>query len=230
MRRLSFFQPQDGRDLLYLKVRSMLEGRIPGSALDSIAHSCSDEHLRLKITRGRATKTGDFRPPKQGRVCSITINGNLNPYSCLITLVHELAHFRVHLSQTREMNPFRKYGRRVAPHGKEWKATFRALMFEYLTEEIFPAPVLDALMSYMENPTASTFANQRLVRALAAYDAHTGLVTVESLPEHAVFSLTTGRRFRKLERKRIRYLCVSLDNNRKYLFSPIAQVLPEDSL
>jgi SprT protein len=206
----------------------MLEGLIPGAALERIAWACSEDDIRLKITRGRATKTGDFRPPKSGKVCIITVNGNMNPYASLITVVHELAHYQVYRSQMASFNPFKKYRRRYPPHGKEWKATFRALMFEYMTEEVFPAPVLDALLIYMEHPTASTFANQRLVRALAQHDLHTGLVTIESLPDGAMFKTTTGRTFRKMEKRRTRYLCYCLDNKQKYTFSPIAQVIPED--
>lgn len=230
MRRLSLIQPPAGPSAAFLKARHLLEGRVPEPALDRMAEAFSEEHLRLKITRGRATKTGDFRPPKQGKTCTITVNGNLNPYACLITLVHELAHYQLHKSRTETLNPFLRRRRRYAPHGKEWKVAFRALMWEYLTEEIFPVPVLDALIHYMENPTASTFANPRLVRALAVYDHAAGLVTVESLPENALFKTTTGRSFRKLHKRRTRYLCLCLDNRKQYLFSPIAQVVPEEGV
>lgn len=228
--RLSFIQPQDGSHPSYVKVRLVLEGRVPDAALEQIAYALSTEHLRLKITHGRATKTGDFRPPQKGKPCIITINENLNPYACLITLVHELAHYQVYQRKHESFNPFKKYGRGYSPHGKEWKKAFRALMFEYLTETVFPVPVLDALIIYLENPTASTFSNQRLMRALAEYDQHAGLVTIESLPENALFQTTTGRHFRKMELQRTRYLCLCLDNRKKYLFSPIVQVVPEELL
>jgi hypothetical protein len=207
----------------------MLEGLIPEAALERIAWACSEEDIRLRIVRGRATKTGDFRPPRNGKVCIITVNGNMNPYASMITIVHELAHYQVYRSQLASFNPFKKYRRSYTPHGKEWKATFRALMFEYMTEEIFPAPVLDALMIYMEHPTASTFSNHKLLRALSVYDTSSGLVTIESLPEGAIFKTTTGRTFRKLEKRRTRYLCYCLDNRQKYTFSPIVQVIPEET-
>jgi SprT protein len=228
MRRLPLFQPHDGIDPAYMRVRLMLENHVPETALERIAYAFAETPVRLKFTKGRASKTGDFSPPRKGNACTITVNVNLNPYACLITLVHELAHYYVYKGKHVAILPFVKVRKRYAPHGKEWKETFRALMWEYMTEDVFPAPVLDALLIYMEHPTASTFSNQRLVRALAEHDLHTGLVTIESLPENALFKTTTGRRFRKLEKKRTRYLCHCLDNHRKYLFSPIAQVIPEE--
>ena len=227
MRRLSLFQPQDGVHPAFFKVRLILEGMVPERSLDRIAHAFAETPVRLKISRGRATKTGDFRPPQRGQAITITVNSNLNPYACLITLVHELAHYYVYRSKHMPALFSGKTRKRYSPHGKEWKETFRSLLWEYLTEDVFPAAVLDALILYMENPTASTFNNQRLVRALAEFDLPSGLVTVESLPDKAVFRTTTGRRFRKLERKRTRYMCYCLDNHRRYLFSPIAQVIPE---
>lgn len=228
MRGLSLFQSPDGSSPAFVKARTLLEGRVPDRVLDRIAYACSEGDVRLKITRGRSSKTGDFRPPQKGKPCIITVNGNLNPYTCLITLVHELAHYQVYRGKHIVVNPFKKF-RRYSPHGREWKETFRLLMFEYMTETVFPADVLDALIVYMENPTASTFANQKLMRALAKYDAPAGLVTVESLPDHAVFKTTTGRTFRKIGKKRTRYLCVCLDNRKQYLFSPIVQVVPEEA-
>ncbi len=229
MRHLSLFQPQDGSSAAYLKARSLLEGLVPDVALDRIAYACSEGDIHLKITRGRSSKTGDFRPPQKGKPCIITVNGNLNPYTCLITLVHEVAHYQVYRGKHVTINPFKKY-RRYTPHGREWKETFRLLMFEYLTEEVFPPNVLDALIIYMENPTASTFADQRLMRELAKYDGPSGLVTVESLPDNTIFKTTSGRRFRKIGKKRTRYLCYCLDNRKQYLFSPIVQVIPEEGL
>lgn len=226
--RLPLFQSANDHSSSFLNFRQMLEGRVPDAALEQIARTFSLQQIRLKITRGRATKTGDFRPSQNGNPCAITINENLNPYACLITLIHELAHYQVYKSKMDRMFSVRRTRKNYSPHGKEWKETFRLLFFEYLTEDIFPAPVLNALMIHLENPKASTFSDQQLLRALAVYDAASGLVTVESLPEGSNFRTTTGRHFRKLEKKRTRYLCLCLDNRKRYLFSPIAQVTPEE--
>ena len=82
----------------------------------------------LKITRPRKSKLGDFRPPKPGKRSSITMNEDLGPYQFLTTFVHELAH----------LITWEKYGHRAAPHGKEWKQCFGALLISLA--EVHPWP------------------------------------------------------------------------------------------
>ena len=64
--------------------------------------------VTVKILAPRKTKLGDFKV--RGNQMSITINNNLNKYSFLITLTHELAHAFV----------FKKYQNRIKPHAKSW--------------------------------------------------------------------------------------------------------------
>ena len=97
----------------------------------------------LKFTRTRNTKTGDFRPPRNGSLPAITVNQNLNKYACLITLVHEMAHYHVYLAY-RDQGIFRRR-KRVAPHGNEWKQEFRRLMEPHLTPSVFPEELLPVL-------------------------------------------------------------------------------------
>ena len=66
--------------------------------------------IEIKVTRQRLTKHGDFRLKRNG-MSVITVNNSLNPYRFLITLLHELAHYKV----------VKQFGHRVKPHGKEWK-------------------------------------------------------------------------------------------------------------
>ena len=47
-------------------------------------------NVKIKISRPRSTKLGDFKVKRNQM--SISINNNLNKYSFLITLTHELAH------------------------------------------------------------------------------------------------------------------------------------------
>ena len=211
------------------KVKSVLGPRLPPAAVEYVVRQIAENPVSLKVVSERTSKSGDFRPSHGSQPSRITVNGNLNPYAFLITLVHELAHYYVYRSKHVLTPLFGKGRKRYTPHGREWKETFRSLMWEYQTVDVFPADVLDALFDYMQNPTASTFANQRLMRELAKYDEPSGLVTVESLPDNALFQTTTGRRFRKIGKKRTRYLCYCLDNRRQYLFSPIVQVIPEET-
>ncbi|HRG83972.1 MAG TPA: hypothetical protein PLO99_15735, partial [Chitinophagaceae bacterium] len=46
--------------------------------------------VHLTITRGRKTILGDYRHRTNYDAHRISVNGNLNPFSFLITLLHEL--------------------------------------------------------------------------------------------------------------------------------------------
>ena len=52
------------------------------------------EKFELILHRPRATKLGDFRPPRKGNIAKITLNSNLGPYQFLTTLTHEIAHLK----------------------------------------------------------------------------------------------------------------------------------------
>ena len=98
------------------------------------------------------------------------------------------------------------------------------------SEEIFPPDILSALGIHMQNPRAATFSDLRLSRAVENYDEDTGLILLETLPYGCFFETTTGRKFRKLEQRRKRFLCYCPGNKKNYLFSPVAKVrLSEES-
>jgi len=65
--------------------------------------------VHLTITRERKSVLGDYRHATRTSNHRISVNGNLNPYSFLITLIHELAH----------LVTFMEYGNQVQSHGKE---------------------------------------------------------------------------------------------------------------
>ena len=59
-------------------------------------------NVKVKLSKERKTKLGDFKV-YQGNMY-ITINDNLNKYSFLITLVHELAHAYVYVQYKNTVN------------------------------------------------------------------------------------------------------------------------------
>ena len=67
---------------------------IPVNSFDYVKKIISDDNLVLKVVKERKTKHGDFRKLKNGSN-QITLNYNKNQFRFLITLIHELAHFRV---------------------------------------------------------------------------------------------------------------------------------------
>lgn len=171
--------------------------------------------VSLKITRNRKTKSGDFRTPYKGRPALITINGTLNPFAFLITLVHEMAHYEVFLRK-----------KRGKPHGKAWKIAFQNLMTPYLGLPVFPEPVHKLLEKHMQNPRASTFSDHALSRALMGYDPEPEGITIETLRRGTLFTTSGGMIFRKGEKLRKRYRCIRISDQRIYLFSPMARIHP----
>ena len=168
--------------------------------------------VMVKVTAPRKTKLGDFKV--RGNQMSITVNNNLNKYSFLITLTHELAHAFV----------FKKYQNRIKPHAKSWQLTFKSLMLNFLTPDYFPDDILKVLSRHMISPKASTFADLELVRVLKKYDQFTS-VTISDLAVGDSFKIASGKIFVKGEKIRKGYKCVECRTNKTYLFHPFAEVI-----
>jgi hypothetical protein len=207
------------------KVRSVLGPRLPAAAVEDVVDQIVQNPISLKIVRQRTSKSGDFRAPHRGDPARITINGNLNPYAFLITLVHELAHHHVNLDYTSLLKKFTlRRKKKPLPHGDEWKEKFRVLMEPYLNNEVFPGDVLPVLLQYLENPKASSSVDHHLSKVLGNYDPPDATVRLEELPFDAVFSLHGKRVFTKKEKVRKRYRCICMQTNRVYLVSAAAPV------
>ena len=68
---------------------------IPENSRLKILKILRNSKVSIKIKKKRLTKHGDFSIKPNG-TSLITINISSNPYRFLITLIHELAHFRVY--------------------------------------------------------------------------------------------------------------------------------------
>lgn len=190
---------------------------IPIEAAPIISQWINDTACRFKVTKSRASKLGDYRAPFRGNPHQITVNHDLNPYSFLMTTVHEFAHLKT----------YQDFKHKVKPHGEEWKNNFKSLIQPFLKLNIFPADIVIAINSYMNNPAASSCTDLNLYRILKKYDSKISEVThVEQLPEQAIFQMKNGRTFQKMEKLRKRYKCLEISTNKIYLFHPIAEVFP----
>lgn len=192
---------------------------LPEGAISIVSELFAPHNVELRISRPRRTKLGDYRAPHDKSYHRISINNDLNQYSFLITLLHELAH----------LTAWEKYKRGIKPHGAEWKAEFQLAMAPIFKSDILPSDVRGAVEGYMSNPKASSCTDHNMMKALRQYDAKTDLLTLEDLPEKTVFSLNRGRLFRKGPQLRKRFKCLDLQNRRYYLISPLAEVeiIPE---
>ena len=171
--------------------------------------------VHLTITKERKTVLGDYRHAHNNAHHRISVNGNLNKYAFLITLIHELAH----------LVTFMEFGNRVQAHGREWKHVYKVLLLPFLAQPIFPANVQAALRSSLHDMPASSCADEGLMRVLRGYDKiQDGMVMVEELAEDALFSIDNGSVFKRGKRLRKRFQCVEVKTGRLYLFSPVYEV------
>lgn len=187
---------------------------VPEPAVLKVLEYLRHYNVHLTITQERKTVLGDYRHATQYKAHRISVNGNLNKYAFLITLVHELAH----------LVTFIQYAHRVQAHGKEWKTLYAVLLSEFLREGIFPADIQQAIRESMHDLPASSCADEGLMRVLKRYDRNNGLVMVEELTEGQLFDIGEGRIFKKGKKLRKRYQCLEVKTGKMYLFSPIYEV------
>jgi SprT protein len=187
---------------------------IPPAAVPRVLDYLHQYKVHLTITRERKSILGDYRHATIEKNHRISVNGNLNPYAFLITLVHELAH----------LVTFIQYKHQVSPHGREWKDCYALLLKDFLGKEIFPPLVEQTLKQSMHDLPASSCADEGLMRVLKKFDRDNGMVMVEQLPEGQLFDIGEGRIFKKGKKLRKRFQCIEVNTGKLYLFSPIYEV------
>jgi SprT protein len=170
--------------------------------------------FKFKITRPRQSKLGDYCY-RRDKGHQITVNANLNPYSFLVTYIHEVAHLQT----------FKQYGNKPEPHGKEWKRHFRETFLPLLKPEILPTELIIPLTEYLKNPSATTQGASPLMLALRQFDTHTDVegINLMSLQAGDNFELN-GRIFTKGELRRTRFLCTDRQTGKRYVISTNALV------
>lgn len=191
---------------------SALQQYLPPNTLEPVLSYLQFYHVHLTVARERKSILGDYRHRTHGKNHRISVNGNLNQYAFLITLLHELAHLLT----------FEKFGNRVASHGKEWKFIFGQLLAQFIEHNVFPDDIKKALLQSLHDPAASSCADEVLLKTLKRYDKKQDhLVFVEEIPEGSLFKTHDGKMFRKGEKLRKRFRCEEVKTKRIYLFSPV---------
>jgi hypothetical protein len=121
---------------------------------------------------------------------------------------------------------FTEFGRRIKPHGIEWKNIFKHLLLPFLNPEIFTSELLPVLAKHFKNPRASSSSDVILDRALAQYDrCNDALLFVADLAEGHHFYFGNSRIFERGSVRRKRIECVEVKTGKRYLFQPNARVL-----
>jgi hypothetical protein len=182
-----------------------LETYIPSDLVLYLRSLVENEAIDFKVVNQRSTKHGDFRYNNDRY--TITINKTSNKYRFLLTLIHELAHFFVF-----------KNNRLAKPHGLLWKQKFQSLLNPILNKEYFPINLLSELIDHMKNPKSSFCYDIKLSKKLDLFDNINDNVYLDQLNDGEFFNYRNLGKFKKINKIRKRYLCLRIDNNKKYLF------------
>lgn len=188
---------------------AVLEKFLPENALPFLKIWFGQYPCHLKITKNRNSKLGDYRklPDKSHQ---ITINGTLEPPLFFFVLTHELAH----------LIAFEKYGKRISPHGKEWKDTFREMLLESIV--VYSEDLRPIISRFSKSPKANFMASPELVKYFHR-ETDEGMVFIENLHIGERFAYK-NENFVIEEAAKKRYLCKNLNSGRKYYFKSLAQV------
>jgi SprT protein len=156
------------------------------------------------MAKNRRSKHGD-----------ITVNHDLHPVEFLITLAHEIAHFR----------NWKKHGRRVRPHGPEWRNEFREMLAELLKSGLLDREISAAITRhYFQRRLIGSGSSEQLNRLLGKTVEDSGVLHVADIPEGTKFTLRSGKTFIKGRKLRKRYQCRDVVSSRTYSVHPMAEV------
>ncbi len=193
-----------------------LERFLPANSFEKVVEYLYLYKVHLTVAKSRKSVLGDYRHPHSGSNHRISVNGSLNPFEFLITLLHEIGHLLT----------FEKYKNTVDPHGKEWKLAYSKLLVDFIGFGIFPTEIVQALKKSIISPAATANGEVDLLLVLRTYNRvqKNGLVLLASLPIDTVFELENGKVFKKGILRRKRFACVELKTKKQYTVSAIAEV------
>jgi SprT protein len=193
-----------------------LDNYLPAGASEKLLEYLHQFKVHLTITRSRKSILGDYRHATETDHHRISVNGSLNKYAFLITIIHEIGH----------LITYQQFGNRVSSHGKEWKLAYRGVLEDFMRLKLFPRDLHEALLKSLHNLPASSCSDINLTRILKNYDARDKTVLVEDLKEGIHFKTSDGRLFKRGKQIRKRIECTELRTGKLYLFSPVFEVEP----
>lgn len=193
-----------------------LKAYLPDGAFEPVLALIHQYKVHLTVTKARKSVLGDYRHPIMGANHKISVNGNLNQYEFLITLLHELGHLLC----------YEQFKNRVDAHGKEWKYLYGLLLADFIQRDIFPSDIKKSLNKTVLNPAATANGETALLLVLRKYDLikKEGMAFIAHIPNGAYFETEKGKRFQKIKKRRIRIECVELATGHVYSFSGLSEV------
>lgn len=193
-----------------------LSNYLPEGAFEPVVELIHQYKVHLTVTRARKSVLGDYRHSFNGSNHKITVNGNLNKYEFLVTLLHELAHLLC----------FEQYRNRVEAHGKEWKQIYGSLLAAFMDLNLFPNDINKSLKKTLLNPAATANGETALLLVLRQYNTvnKTGSAVLATLPDGTFFTAEKQGVFKKIKLRRKRIECLEVKTGNIYLFSALTEV------
>ena len=202
------------KDIRKTNELNILRKFLPEGTEEYVYDLLKEHPVQFKIVRPRKTKLGDFKVVRKVH-CSISVNSDLEPLNFLVTTLHEIAHLHNWLEH--------KDNRNIAPHGKEWKAFYKALFKPLLHPEhsALSQEEKDVLLQHINNPKASSCSD----RVLNDYLRKDDVVLVKDLSAGDRFILQ-NKVFTIEKKLRTRYLCEEHFSKKKYYIHGMAEITP----
>jgi hypothetical protein len=208
-------------DVKIQREKAMLGEHLPEKTVDYVHHLFSTYPCDFKIVPPRKGKLGDCRYPIQGGNAQITVNGDLPKLQFLITTIHEFAHLKTFIEK----------GRRVAPHGAEWKQNY-VLLFEPILNELhLEVDEILVLRQHLSSPTASSCNDPALSDFFnSEQHAEPNSDLLKNLPDGSLFEFN-GKKYIKGNRVQKKFIIYAAESHRDFRLSGLANVklLPQDS-
>lgn len=183
----------------------------PESGIPLLKKWFGTHKLHIHISRTRNSKLGDYQRKKDGSH-KITINHDLQPEFFFFVLTHELAHLIAF-----EDNK----GKRIAPHGQEWKSTFRQMLHESL--HVYDNKLQPHILEFSKSPKANFMASGELVSFFYQDSLTDSEFFMNKLLPKDRF-IYRNEAYTIKEKLKKNYLCENENNGRKYIFKAMAKV------
>jgi len=196
--------------------QNLILQRLPKGIAPYVEPFFNINELLIYLAPKRKTKLGDFKAISKSNF-EITVNNELSLNWFILTLLHEIAHYQV----------YKTHGRKVLPHGQEWKNQLSHWVYLMLKNIPFEPDFKAALADYALNPRASVNAH----KPLYAFYKKEHNVKEKIITGTQIKELVTGdvfnfkeRNFKIIEFKRTRVLALDLADKKQYLISVNAEI------
>ena len=169
---------------------------LPEDIQEHLLNIKKKEGFSLTLSNPRKSKLGDYRYNHRLKSHHITINIDLDPIYFMITYLHEVAHKMC----------WDQFKHKAKPHGEEWKHLFVSLLWSAKKHIKLSDSENKIILNYINNPRAT----------FLKFNNCDSNIIVSNLKPNAIFELEDGKTFQLIKRRRTRFLCRNIANNKEY--------------